>query len=142
VIRSAKNSDIPAILEIERALFSDPWEEQLFNEAIKDHKDFFVSIEQNKITGYIIFEKVLDEGHITNLAVSKEYQRKGLASELINKILDLARQQKIKQVFLEVRESNEAARKLYLKFGFLEIGKRKAYYNKTNENAIILKLDL
>lgn len=142
MIRSAKNSDIPAILEIERALFSDPWEEQLFNEAIKDHKDFFVSIEQNKITGYIIFEKVLDEGHITNLAVSKEYQRKGLASELINKILDLARQQKIKQVFLEVRESNEAARKLYLKFGFLEIGKRKAYYNKTNENAIILKLDL
>lgn len=142
MIRNAENSDIPAILEIERSLFAGPWEEQLFIETIKDHKDFFVFIEQKKIAGYIIFEKVLDEGHITNLAVSKEYQRKGIASRLINKILDMARQEKIKQVFLEVRESNEAARKLYSKFGFVEIGKRKSYYHKTNENAVILKLDL
>jgi [ribosomal protein S18]-alanine N-acetyltransferase len=140
VIRKAVASDIPAIMEIERSSFSSPWEEQLFKEAL--NKGFFVSIEGEEIAGYIVFEVISDEGHITDIAVSKKHRNKGIASELVKEIIRLAKENAVKQVFLEVRSSNEEAKKLYSKFGFSEIGKRKAYYSKTNEDALIFSLKI
>jgi len=143
VIRKAAKSDIAAIIEIEKSLFSDPWDKQLFEDAIeKENKYFFVVVEAGKLAGYIIFEKVLDEGHISNLAIAKEYQKRGIGSKLVSYVLDLARQKKLKEIFLEVRESNEAAKKLYSKFGFKEVGRRKGYYSKVNEDALIFRLGL
>ena len=143
MIRKAAKSDIAAIIEIEKSLFSDPWDIQLFEDAIeKENKYFFVVVEAGKLAGYIIFEKVLDEGHISNLAIAKEYQKRGIGSKLVSYVLDLARQKKLKEIFLEVRESNEAAKKLYSKFGFKEVGRRKGYYSKVNEDALIFRLGL
>ena len=141
MIKKATKYDIARIVEIEKDSFPDPWEEQLFRGTLDSRdKYFFVDAMGNDIAGYAIFEKVFDEGHITNLAVSKHYRRKGVATRLVNKMLDLAKGMGIKEIFLEVSESNEAARKLYSKFGFAKVSKRKGYYQGTNEDALILHL--
>ena len=136
MIRKAKSKDIPFVLEIEAASFAHPWEESLFIDTLSANgKYFFVYESDNKPVAYIIFETVLDEGHITDLAVGEKYRNKGIGKELIEKILFLAKELKIRSIFLEVRESNEAARKLYQKLGFKQMGKRKGYYPK-NEDAL------
>jgi len=141
VIRRATKQDIPKIVEIEKVSFSDPWDKQLFLDAIdSENKYLMVAEHGGEIEGYIVLEKVLDEGHITDLAVGGKYRKMGVASELVNDALALARGMDIKEIFLEVRGSNEAAKKLYSKFGFREIGKRKGYYPKANEDALVLKL--
>ncbi len=142
MIRPAVEPDIPRIIEIERSSYADPWEESLFIEALGENgKYLFVDEERNELAGYILFEPVLDEGHITNLAVDKKYRGRGIAAELLNKVLDLAGKLNVKLIFLEVRESNVAAKKLYSKFGFKEIGRRKSYYSAANEDALVLMLE-
>ena len=139
MIRRATKQDIPKIVEIEKVSFSDPWDKQLFLDAIdSENKYLMVAEHGGEIEGYIVLEKVLDEGHITDLAVGGKYRKKGVASELVNDALALARGMDIKEIFLEVRETNEAAKKLYSKFGFREIGRRKGYYPKANEDALVL----
>lgn len=141
MIRPAAEPDIPRIIEIERSSYADPWGESLFIEAMGGGgKHLLVDEESGELAGYIVFEQVLDEGHITDLAVDKKYRGRGIASELLNKVLDLAGELNVKSLFLEVRESNAAAKKLYSKFGFKEIGRRKRYYHKANEDALVLNL--
>ena len=141
MIRRATESDIPKIVEIEKVSFSDPWDKQLFLDAI-DPKDKYLMIAESgkEVQGYIVFEKILDEGHITNLAVGGEHRKKGIAAGLVGYVLDLAKKLGIREIFLEVRESNEAAKSLYSKFGFREIGRRKGYYPKANEDALVLHI--
>ena len=141
MIRRATKQDIPKIVEIEKVSFSDPWDKQLFLDAIdSENKYLMVAEHGGEIEGYIVLEKVLDEGHITDLAVGGKYRKMGVASELVNDALALARGMDIKEIFLEVRGSNEAAKKLYSKFGFREIGRRKGYYPKAGESALVLSL--
>jgi ribosomal-protein-alanine N-acetyltransferase len=141
VIRRAGKSDVPGIIEIEKVSFSDPWDKQLFLDAVDSKNKYLMIAEGGKeVKGYIVFERVLDEGHITNLAVADKHRKKGVASGLISYVIDLAKSLGIKQIFLEVRESNEAAKLLYLKFGFSEIGRRKGYYPKAGESALVLSL--
>jgi len=141
VIRRAAKSDIPKIVEIEKVSFSDPWDKQLFLDAIGPEDKYLMIAEGGKeVQGYVVFEKILNEGHITNLAVAEKHRKKGIAAGLVSYVLDLARGLGIKEIFLEVRGSNEAAMKLYSKFGFREIGRRKGYYPKANEDALVLKL--
>lgn len=141
MIRRAAESDIPKIVEIEKVSFSDPWDKQLFLDAIDSEDKYLIIAEGGKeVEGYVVFEKVLDEGHITNLAVGGRHRKKGIAAGLVSYVLDLARGLGIKEIFLEVRESNEAAKSLYSKFGFRERGRRKGYYPKAGESALILSL--
>ena len=141
MIKKAIKSDIPKIVEIEKVSFSDPWDKQLFLDAI-DSKDKYLMIAEGgkEVEGYVVFEKVLDEGHITNLAVAAMHRKKGVAAGLVSYVLDLASGLGIKEIFLEVRESNEAAKSLYSKFGFRKIGRRKGYYPKAGESALVLSL--
>jgi ribosomal-protein-alanine N-acetyltransferase len=133
--------DIPEIVKIERSIFADPWDEQLFTGILDSvDKHLFVEEINGTIAAYIIYEKVIDEGHITNLAVRNEYQGRGMASGMVKYVLDQAHKANIKEMFLEVRDKNEAALKLYFKFGFKVIGRRKGYYPKANEDALVMKL--
>ena len=92
MIRRAGKQDIPAIIEIEKVSFCDPWDKKLFLDAIdSENKYLMVADLGGKIEGYIVLEKVLDEGHITDLAVGGKYRKKGVASELVNDALALAR---------------------------------------------------
>lgn len=95
-------------------------------------------IEQERVTqGFLIAREVDHEWEIENIAIAGPARRGGLGTRLLEEFLDLARERGAQAVFLEVRESNLAARKLYEKCGFLEAGRRQGYYHSPEENAVI-----
>jgi ribosomal-protein-alanine N-acetyltransferase len=97
-------------------------------------------VEQSgSVAGFIVGRQVEDEWEIENIAVSGAARRCGLGSRLVGELLDLVRSRGGKSVFLEVRESNRAARSLYEKWAFIEVGRRKMYYQNPAEDALILK---
>lgn len=138
VIRPAIPGDAPTLLEIERMSFSDDrWQEKDFLE-----NDCLVADVDGCVKGFLVSRQTfpgdathLPEREILNLAVSKDIQRKGIATHLLRS--ELARKATF---FLEVRESNLSAQSLYRKFGFVEIARRKDYYNCPNETAIVMQM--
>ena len=124
---------LAALAEIERA----PWSENMLREELG--KGIFLVAEQDgKTAGYVGCQTVLDEGYITNVAVSPDFRRQGIARALIAELTAKAGENKLAFVTLEVRESNLAARRLYEKNGFEIVGKRKNYYEKPAEDAILM----
>ncbi|MFC1559793.1 ribosomal protein S18-alanine N-acetyltransferase [Candidatus Margulisiibacteriota bacterium] len=135
--------EIPAIVEIEQHTFLNPWTISQFEEYLgKDNKSILVAKVDGHLSGYIIFEHVMDEGHISNLAVREKFRGQGIGRELVEFVLEEARKIDLKWIQLEVRESNKKARSLYSKYDFKEVRKRKEYYNKPVEDAIVLRLDI
>lgn len=102
---------------------------------------FLVAEEQGKIAGYVVALDAADEGEILNLAVAEGGRRRGLGRALVEAIVAALSERDVRQVYLEVRESNAAARTLYAGFGFKDVGRRKAYYRRPVEDAIVLRLD-
>ena len=97
-------------------------------------------VEQSgSVVGFIVGHQVEDEWEIENIAVTGSARRCGLGSRLVGELLDLVRSRGGKSVFLEVRESNRAARSLYEKWAFIEVGRRKMYYQNPAEDALVLK---
>jgi len=93
------------------------------------------------IVGYVVALEAADEGEILNLAVAPAGRRNGLGRALVQQILEVLTARGVRQVYLEVRESNEPARALYAAHGFKEVGRRKQYYRRPVEDAIVLRLD-
>lgn len=136
-------TDIPIILEMEKKLFSSPWKKDMFLEEIKSGYAFVAQEKVgNTIAGYICGLLLYDEFNITNLAVSSSFQRQGLAELLVKFVIGRLLKIHCSNFFLEVRVSNLAAIALYRKLGFEIIGKRKKYYNKPQEDALMMQMDL
>ncbi|MFA5839501.1 MAG: ribosomal protein S18-alanine N-acetyltransferase [Candidatus Margulisiibacteriota bacterium] len=123
--------DLPAVVAIENISFSAPKSESVFRE---DEHKYLVAKEGDQIIGYIGTEKILDEIHVINMAVHPDFRRKGIGNMLLEKVL-----KKPDTVYLEVRETNIAAQKLYEKYGFKVVGSRKKYYQDNDENAYTMK---
>lgn len=140
-IREMKIEDIPAIMILERELFSTAWEEEMFLEEIEKQYAYVLQSE-NELVGYICGWKILDEFNITNLAISTDFQRKGFGEILVNFLIHNLIKEKCFKYYLEVRKSNIAAIRLYTKVGFYMIGQRKSYYHTPEEDALILGIDL
>ncbi len=138
VIKPLEFSDIDAIHSIENECFSTPWTKQDFEkELIIETAVFLVAHYENKVAGYINGRLVLDEFYINNVAVSSKYRRLGIGEKLIFSLQDYLKD-KANFISLEVRESNLAAQKLYLKCGFEIVGNRKNFYQKPMENAVLM----
>ena len=142
-----KRKDLPEILAIEKESFVSPWSEGMFRDEINlKHSQCLVARicqgEKSMIGGYIIFWIVADEAHLHNLAVKKELRRQGLAHRFMEVMKEISSQVGLKAQTLEVRESNEAAIKLYRKCGFVVKGRRPLYYSDTNEDALIMWADI
>ena len=129
------------IQEIENACFSLPWHRAaLEKQMCSDNCVFFAALDESgSVIGYIGLMYVLDEGYISNVAVSPQYRRQGVADALIDALIDRAKGF-LAFVTLEVRESNHAAIYLYTKHGFETVGKRKNYYDRPKENALLMTL--
>jgi ribosomal-protein-alanine N-acetyltransferase len=113
---------------------------QIIDPNIKGQPRTALVVEQDGgVVGFIVGRQVADEWEIENIAVTGAARRCGLGSRLVGELLDLVRKRGGKSVFLEVRESNRAARSLYEKWAFLEVGRRKMYYQNPAEDAWILK---
>ena len=97
-----------------------------------------MAIENNEVVGYIGMSIVIDEGYIFNVAVKENSRKKGVATALINELVTYGKKNNFSFITLEVRESNEPARSLYSKFGFIKVGERKDYYTDPKENAILM----
>lgn len=129
------------VMEIETACYGEHhWSRDSFvNEIDNQISEYNVAVNENqKCIGYMGLWKIIDEAHITNLAVHPDFQKQGVARLLIIKAIEKCYEEKIKFITLEVRVSNEKAKKLYEKFGFKSLGVRKKYYQDNNEDAIIM----
>ncbi len=137
-VRPMDENDIPALAAIEKECFSLPWSEQAFRDSCAlPYAYFFVADVAGQVAGYAGLYKIGDEGDITNVAVSSIYRRKGIAVKIMEAVLSFAREQAMSLINLEVRESNSPAIALYERMGFVNIGKRKNFYEKPLEDAII-----
>lgn len=143
-LRRATAADLSDVAAMERACYPDPWPPSAFASLPDNPRVFFAVVrdDQNRLTGYAIAWHVMDEGELANLAVAPEARRRGIASELLAAVLDDATRRGTTRVFLEVRESNTAARALYSARGFDEVGRRKGYYRLPVEDALILRRTL
>jgi ribosomal-protein-alanine N-acetyltransferase len=132
-------SHIPAILEIEGKSNSAPWSERSFRGELDNPQSIFlVALADNKVVGYAGLWIVVDEGHITTVAVSPEHRRNGIGRKLTEEVLSRGIEQGIVCATLEVRASNEAAIKLYEELGFIQAARRKGYYPDNKEDAIVM----
>jgi ribosomal-protein-alanine N-acetyltransferase len=129
-------------VEVEIKSFEIPWSKESFENELKNNLALYlVAKVEEKAVGYIGVWKIFDEGHITNVAVHPDFRGNGIGKALISELLYLCKKDGILSFTLEVRESNIGAQKLYKSFGFVEAGKRKAYYSDNNEDAIIMWLN-
>lgn len=127
------------VLAIEQMSFPEPWSRKLFEQEMNHSaSEFIVMLVDNKVIGYGGFWRVLDEAHITNVAILPEFRRHGLGSRVLVRLLEIAREKGARRATLEVRESNAAGISLYRKFGFEPVAIRAKYYAKTNEDALIM----
>ena len=138
MIRRFTLGDEKAIAELERECFSSPWSENAVLESASADTSFFVFLENEKIIGYAGLQTVLDEGYVTNIAVTKEARGRGIGKALVETLVAFAKDKSLAFISLEVRQSNAPAIALYKKFGFEDMGKRKAFYQHPTEDAIIM----
>lgn len=136
--------ELPAIAAIEREAFSDPWSEKSFREALAHPAIYFVAArgDAGEVLGYVVAWFVADEGQIANLAVAPSGWGVGIGRALLDAALREAVLRKATEVYLEVRDSNERARRLYRSRGFEEVGRRRGYYRRPVEDAIVLRRTL
>jgi len=138
-IGRARRRDIPHIVEIERRSFPTPWSEWAFRRELKSkNAHFLVAKIGREVVGYLDIWIVLDEAHITNIAVAPEHRRKGIGERLMRYALEMAKSKGVRKVTLEVRENNIPAQNLYRKFGFRPLGIREGYYTDTGEDALVM----
>ena len=143
IIRTATESDLPQVLQIEQESFTPPWSYEAFlYELLLESSLFNVAVIDSSIVGFYVLRSLIYEAEIINLAVSKPYRRQSVAHELMKSILNYASNYALEKIFLEVRKSNEPAITLYKKFGFSAIGIRKDYYIEPTEDAITMVLEM
>ena len=141
-VRSGTAADLTRLMEIARySATSAQWAQIEYEKLAKpeSNREFLVVVEDDRVCGFIVGRGAAEEWEIENIAVSGDARRRGLGTRLMGEFLDRVRARGGTEVYLEVRESNHAARKLYEKWGFVETGRRKSYYQNPPEDAILLR---
>jgi [ribosomal protein S18]-alanine N-acetyltransferase len=131
------------ILEIENLSFQTPWTISSFSaELDKRVSQLWALTAEKTLLGYICFWMFDDEIQLVNIAVHPQKRGNGLGQQLLSNLIEMSSSKGIRNIWLEVRPSNFIARSLYQKMGFLEIGRRPKYYSDSNEDAIIMNLEV
>jgi len=142
-VRAAAAADLDAIVEIERASFGDPWSLKSFRDSLAhDFVRLLVLEDDGVVVGYAVVWVSSVECELANLAVSPARRGAGLGAQLLDAVLRQMRDEGLLVIFLEVRASNTAARRLYASRGFHEVGVRPNYYKSPVEDALVLRRDL
>ena len=130
------------IVELEKASFSDPWSEASFAAVLSEPAAFFAAAREaasRRVAGYVVAWFAADEGEIANLAVRQPTRRQGIGAALLDAALNEGRRRGAQSIYLEVRDSNAAARALYASRDFTEVGRRRNYYRRPVEDAVLLR---
>lgn len=139
-VRQMELRDLEAVLAVERRSFTTPWSRKAFEQELQDNPaaHYFVLESAPKIIGYFGMWRILDEGHITNIAIDPDYRGKGYSHLLLQEVFDRMEAEGVRYFTLEVRASNQVAIHLYERYGFERAGVRKGYYRDTGEDALLM----
>ena len=140
ILTEMKLEHVSQVAALEKICFSDPWSERSVTSELENKLAYWlVALEGETVAGYIGSQTVMEETDMMNVAVHPDYRRKGIAEALINGLVDALKERGSHCLTLEVRASNEPAKKLYEKLGFTQIGRRPNYYRNPREDALILR---
>jgi ribosomal-protein-alanine N-acetyltransferase len=144
LIRRAAAADLPAVDEIEREQFSNPWSREHYHaELANSFSNFYVAenTQPEALIGFLLFWRLGSELELHKIAVAQAWQRQGHASRLLEFFIQTGRSLGSERAVLEVRASNVPAIRLYEKYSFRRVGKRREYYSKPVEDALLYELD-
>jgi len=142
LIRKMEPADLSRVIEVERESFADPWSESAYLTEISNASAYYVVICVDElIVGFAGMWVIMDESHITTIAVDKPYRKMRLGERLLIDLLEESVERGAKRATLEVRQSNMAAQNLYIKYDFKPVAIRREYYSNNNENAVIMWVD-
>lgn len=131
---------VAQVAQLEALCFSDPWSEtSVASELTNPLSCWLVSLENDRVTGYVGSQTVVGETDMMNIAVHPDFRRRGIAETLVIALVEELKTLESRCLTLEVRASNESAQKLYEKLGFSQIGRRPKYYRNPREDALILR---
>lgn len=140
IITKMAQCHVSQIADLERLCFNDPWSENsIASELNNKLSHWLVALDGEKVIAYVGSQTVLGETDMMNIAVHPDYRKRGIATELIQELINALNERNSHSLMLEVRESNDPAKELYLKMGFEMVGIRKNYYRNPKENALILR---
>ncbi|MGE5508808.1 MAG: ribosomal protein S18-alanine N-acetyltransferase [Chitinophagales bacterium] len=144
LIEPMQVGDLEDVLRIEEASFPTPWSRFAFlSELLENERAvYLVAREDGRVVGYVGMWRILNEGHITNLAVHPDQRRRGIGRRLLQALVNISRTRGIDRLTLEVRVSNTPAQTLYESFGFRSAGVRPGYYQDNDEDALIMWHDI
>lgn len=153
-----RTDDLDVVIAIENIVYPYPWTRGNFEDAMRSGYQAWCARTGGEnaandadneaagdIVGYFLLMTVIDEGHLLNISVRSELQRRGFGRALLDRVISMARAQELTSILLEVRPSNAPAIHMYSNTGFMSIGRRKAYYpadGNTREDAIVMRLSL
>lgn len=143
LIRRMRAPDAPAVAEVEAACFAQPWTLKDFEHEMRGNPvaRYLVAEKDGRVVGFAGAHIILDEGHITNVAVLPEVRGQGLGRLLLRGLLQYAANLGARYLTLEVRESNAPAISLYQSFGFIKVSVRRRYYADNGEDALLMVCD-
>jgi [ribosomal protein S18]-alanine N-acetyltransferase len=143
-LRPMAEADLPAVLEIENAIYAFPWTAGNFRDSLAAGYRCWLYLYEGALSGYAVFMMAADEAHLLNLSIAAPYQRQGHGSLLLVRVCEAARASGARMIFLEVRPSNAVGMRLYQRHGFQRVGLRRDYYpaQSGREDALIYSLPL
>ncbi len=143
MIRRMVDADVPSVAALEADAFSNPWHAATFHRILhRPGAELWVDEMEGEVVAYAVLWCVLDQAELANIAVAPKSRRSGVGGRLLDHVLQVVGDRGVRTVFLEVRESNSLARRMYASRGFQEVGVRRDYYDQPTEDARVLMLDL
>ncbi len=139
-IRAMRPADVARVAELEAASFSTPWRASTFATLLDRPGAELLVVEHDDagVIGYAVLWCILDQGELANIAIDRAWRGRGLGSRLLARALKVARDRGVEVVYLEVRESNDAAQRMYRRFGFTQVAVRRGYYERPREDARVM----
>lgn len=139
--RPMREADLDALIRIERAAYPYPWSLGNFRDCLNTGYSCWVGEIDGSIAGYWLMMNVVDEGHILNCCIAPQWQRRGFGRQIMAHLFEVARGHNTRHLFLEVRQSNVPAKRLYESLGFESIGQRRDYYptDSGREDALVMR---
>lgn len=139
-VRPMRSADLTAVMTIEKASFTVPWTLATFAGLLnREGTRLWVAEVAGAVVGYAAVWMVADQAELGDIAVAEPWRRRGIGRRLLETVLAGMADAGIAEVFLEVRVSNEGARRLYGRYGFEEVGRRRGYYSRPREDALVLR---
>lgn len=140
VIRAMTSEDLSAVIAIEHASYTMPWGDDTFRGLLRrSDAEALVAERHGRVIAYAIYWWVLDQAELGNIAVAEPERRSGIGEAMVCSVIERALRRRLREMFLEVRPSNPTAQRLYERLGFIQVGRRRHYYVRPTEDALVMR---